>query len=75
MSKYAFQSFDDILEQERTLYFWKDTSLESYLQNAFGPGTAGHELYHKGIGIGSSAEAFAALEEDEGAYLSEWNVF
>ena len=62
-----FQSFEDVLLQEKQLYYWQGSSSESYLKNTFVPGTAGHELYHKGIGLKSSEEVFAALEDDKGS--------
>ena len=61
-----FQSFEDILQQGRNLYFWSDTFLESYLRDNFEPGTAGHELYKAGRGLSSNKEMFQVIRADEG---------
>ena len=64
--KSTFQSFDDIYRQSKQLYFWKDTFLESYLRDNFGPGTAAHELYKYGTGLSSTNEMFRAIRSDKG---------
>ena len=60
------QSFEDIRDQELTLYFWKNGILESFLRDNFEPGTAAHDLYVAGKGLSSTQEAFDAVRNDKG---------
>ena len=64
--QYFFQSFEDVQEQGRTLYFWKDGYLDSYLIDNFGPGTAAHDLYRRGIGVTSTQEYLKAMKTNKG---------
>ena len=61
------RSFEDIRDQELTLYFWKGGILESFLRDNFGPDTAAHELYMAGRGLSSTKEAFDAVRGDKDA--------
>ena len=67
---YCSQSFDDILDQELRLYFWKGGILESFLRDNFGKGTAAHDLYKAGKGLSSTQEAFDAVKGDRGMFQS-----
>ena len=64
--KYFFQTFEDIQEQGRSLYFWRDGALDSYLKDNFSPGTAAYDLYRHGIGVTSTQEYLEAMKINKG---------
>ena len=64
----SFQSYDDVLEQGLTLYFWSDTIHEEDLKRSSG---AAHQLYQSGKGVASEAEAVEAIMTDKGIKVLE----
>lgn len=61
----SFQSYEDVLEQGLTLYYWSDTIMEQDLKHGTN-GPAAHELYENGKGVASGLEAVEAVKADKG---------
>ena len=63
------QSYEDVLQHGKTLYFWKDSLKEEELRDGT-EGPAARELYYSSSrGISSNEEAFEALKTDKGSGL------
>ena len=63
-----FQSFEDLLHQGKTIYFWKDGIIDQGLQDGK-YGRAAYELHKNGKGVDSNEASQEALKTDAGVCI------